>query len=430
MLLAAICLLGGGVGDRGLPVAVAQSSSDKPAAKTGLPAAVAEAVLDEAARRSERERSALQVVSAEQRQWPNGCLRLAEPDEVCTQAIVEGWRVTVASPERRWIYRTDQQGQRIRLERQAQASTASFSDIANDPYREEVQTAREMGFIAGFDGNTFRPEQPLTREQAVSMFLEALVGIPQVAVALPSETKATPYSDIKASRWSAAKIAWAHQNGIVSGYGNGTFRPTAQVTRAELIAIERRAAQYAQQQRGQGRELAAVRNAESFADTEGHWAQAAIRTMARYCGVAAARSDTVGAAQFEPNRAARRNYAAAATVRMRQCVAPEHEAVRLERPSPNQTVASPLEIAGEARGQWYFEGDFPVTLRDANGQVVARSFVTAQDSWMQEGFVPFKGTLSFEAPQTDCGTLVLERDNPSALLKNSGWHRVPVCFSQ
>jgi len=52
LLLAAICLLGGGVGDRGLPVAVAQSSSDKPAAKTGLPAAVAEAVLDEVARRS------------------------------------------------------------------------------------------------------------------------------------------------------------------------------------------------------------------------------------------------------------------------------------------------------------------------------------------------------------------------------------------
>jgi hypothetical protein len=277
LLLAAVCLLGGGVGDCGLPVAAAHSSSDKPAAENALPAAVAEAVLDEAARHSERERSALQVVSAEQRQWPNGCLRLAEPDEVCTQAIVEGWRVTVASPERRWIYRTDQQGQRIRLERQAQASTASFSDIANDPYREETQTARKMGFIAGFDGNAFRPEQPLTREQAVSMLLEALGGIPQVAVALPSETKATPYSDIEASRWSAAKIAWAHQNGIVSGYGNETFRPTAQVTRAELIAIERRAAQYAQQQRGQGRELAAVRNAESFADTEGHWAQAAIR---------------------------------------------------------------------------------------------------------------------------------------------------------
>jgi hypothetical protein len=44
-------------------------------------------------------------------------LGIATPEEICTQALVEGWRVVFANANQRWSYRTDQHGRVIRLER-------------------------------------------------------------------------------------------------------------------------------------------------------------------------------------------------------------------------------------------------------------------------------------------------------------------------
>jgi len=59
-------------------------------------------------------------------QWPNGCLGLAEPDEICTQAIVPGYKVIVkgefdaAEPiEAVWVFHTDQDFNHIRLNQKA-----------------------------------------------------------------------------------------------------------------------------------------------------------------------------------------------------------------------------------------------------------------------------------------------------------------------
>ena len=50
---------------------------------------------------------------------------------------------------------------------------------------------------------------------------------------------------VNATRWSTAMIKWAKFNGIMQGYSDGTFRPTQTVTRAELMAVLRKAIQYA-----------------------------------------------------------------------------------------------------------------------------------------------------------------------------------------
>lgn len=60
--------------------------------------------------------SQLYILRAEQQEWPDGCLGLAEPGVACTQAIIPGWRVTVNAAERSFIYRTNESGSLITLE--------------------------------------------------------------------------------------------------------------------------------------------------------------------------------------------------------------------------------------------------------------------------------------------------------------------------
>jgi N-acetylmuramoyl-L-alanine amidase len=201
-------------------------------------------------------------------------------------------------------------------------TTTAFADIANDIYRTEIEEAVTMGFIAGFkEDNTFRPLQALTREQIVSMVIEALKKVNGLTIAVPASASSRPYSDVDANRWSAAKIQWAKTNNIVSGYPEGTFKPTQAVTRAELMAILKRSAEYAKVQKGLASELTPKQPATSFADITGHWGQAQISLMSSYCGVASAVNEQ--GSRFEPNSPSLRNYAAAATLRMLNCIKSE-----------------------------------------------------------------------------------------------------------
>lgn len=195
-----------------------------------------------------------------------------------------------------------------------------FADIRNDIYADEIQQAVEVGFISGFEDNTFRPLATLTREQLVSMVLESLSRIPGVSMTLPTTASGNPYVDVDASRWSAAKIQFARQNNIVSGYEDGTFRPTQEVTRAEMMAVLRRAAEYSRIQRGLSPDLPSTQQPTVFSDTTGHWAQDLINQMSAYCGVATPVNET--GMTFAPNSSALRNYAAAATLRMFSCNTP------------------------------------------------------------------------------------------------------------
>lgn len=209
-----------------------------------------------------------------------------------------------------------------------------FADISNDIYRTEIEQAVALGFVAGFyEDNTFRPQQSLTREQLVSMVLEGLDKLPDVNLNIPSQVTSKPYSDVDVSRWSAAKIQFAQQTGIVSGYQDGTFRPAQPVTRAELIAVLRKAAMYGQSLKGQSAQLEGKQPAFNFADTAEHWAASGITEMSTYCGVASPLNETGNA--FSPDSAALRNYAAAATLRMLNCVA----GGSLVNQTANQTVA-------------------------------------------------------------------------------------------
>lgn len=194
-----------------------------------------------------------------------------------------------------------------------------FKDITNDIYAAEIKEAVSLGFVAGFsEDNTFRPLLALTREQLVSLVLESLKGIQGANINIPTQTSTRPYSDVETSRWSAAKIQFARDKNIVSGYKDGTFRPTQPVTRAELMAVLRRASEFGLSLRGMSPTLTPKQAPTTFSDTQGHWAADTITQMSSYCKVASPLNE-VGT-RFNPDTSAQRNYAAAATLRMLKCV--------------------------------------------------------------------------------------------------------------
>jgi len=195
----------------------------------------------------------------------------------------------------------------------------TFPDIAGDLYRAEIEGALARGFVSGFaEDNTYRPRASLTREQLVSLVLESLAKIPGVSFPVPAQAGGNPYPDVLQGRWSAAKIQLARDVNIVSGYPDGMFRPAQVVTRAEMIAVLRRASEYGKALRGLNTAINPRQGPATFSDLNGHWSQQAVLTMSSYCRVASPVNEQ--GQSFAPNSPALRNYAAAATLRMLNCV--------------------------------------------------------------------------------------------------------------
>lgn len=105
--------------------------------------------------------------------------------------------------------------------------------------------------------------------------------------------------------------------------------------------------------------------------------------------------------------------------------------IRLTSPKLYQKISSPLVIAGEARGTWFFEASFPVTLVDWDGRIIAESFIMTSDDWMTTDFVRFRGTLNFSKPDDliyNNGSLILHKDNPSGLPEFDDALEIPIIF--
>ncbi len=106
-----------------------------------------------------------------------------------------------------------------------------------------------------------------------------------------------------------------------------------------------------------------------------------------------------------------------------------NDQIRVPGSAVSTTLASPFTLRGDARGSWYFEGSFPVELRDADGSVIAMGVARAEGEWMTTNYVPFSTTLIFAPPSTATGTIVLKKDNPSGEPQNDASLEIPVRFT-
>lgn len=89
------------------------------------------------------------------------------------------------------------------------------------------------------------------------------------------------------------------------------------------------------------------------------------------------------------------------------------DVVRVTLPMPGAVTGKEFKVIGEARGVWFFEASFPITVLDTSGAIVAASIAQAQSNWMSENFVPFSADIVIPATYSGPATIVLKKDNPS-----------------
>ncbi len=106
------------------------------------------------------------------------------------------------------------------------------------------------------------------------------------------------------------------------------------------------------------------------------------------------------------------------------------DTIQLDSPRPNEVVTSPLTLTGQARGYWFFEATFPVSLVNWDGLIIAEGYATADGEWMTEDFVPFTAELTFTKPELypERGAVILQKANPSGLPENDAALEIPVRF--
>jgi hypothetical protein len=105
---------------------------------------------------------------------------------------------------------------------------------------------------------------------------------------------------------------------------------------------------------------------------------------------------------------------------------PLSKRVQVTAPLPNTTVGSSFQVAGKAPGNWFFEADFPLQVRDKDGNVIARTYASAQGDWMTTELVPFTSTIHIDTVYKGEATLILLRNNPSGLPEHDDAVEVPI----
>ena len=116
-----------------------------------------------------------------------------------------------------------------------EAPVQIFKDVPVDAYYyEAVKWAAEKGITGGVGNGLFAPNQPCTRAQIVT-FLWRAAGS-------PDPKNMSSFADVPADAFYAKAVAWAVENGITGGTGDGKFSPDATCTRAQSVTFLYRAA--------------------------------------------------------------------------------------------------------------------------------------------------------------------------------------------
>ncbi|WP_158630170.1 S-layer homology domain-containing protein [Cohnella sp. AR92] len=121
---------------------------------------------------------------------------------------------------------------------------APFSDIKeSDWYKSAISTAYAYGLIDGIGDGSFRPQDKITREQAMVIIAKAMkiTGLNAKLSEQSAESLFSPFADASASSdWAKSSIANSIQAGIIMGRSGTQLAPKAYITRAEVAAVIQR----------------------------------------------------------------------------------------------------------------------------------------------------------------------------------------------
>lgn len=110
----------------------------------------------------------------------------------------------------------------------SEAGEVKFSDVnENDWYYNELQIAVKEGYINGYEDNTFRPNNQITRQEAASVISNILK--------ISGDGNLNFADKDQIGDWAKSAVDALNDNNIMGGYEDNTFRPNNSMTRAEAV---------------------------------------------------------------------------------------------------------------------------------------------------------------------------------------------------
>jgi hypothetical protein len=113
-------------------------------------------------------------------------------------------------------------------------STQPFNDVpTTHPFCREIKWMKDQGISTGFSDGGYHPAENVTR-QAMAAFVARLAN---GASSSPPPCTSEPFSDVPTSHPFCPYIEWVKDNGVATGFGDGTYGPTANITRQAMAAF-------------------------------------------------------------------------------------------------------------------------------------------------------------------------------------------------
>ncbi|WP_413409279.1 S-layer homology domain-containing protein [Paenibacillus amylolyticus] len=164
--------------------------------------------------------------------------------DLASRLIVQGTGENVFAPDRS-ITRAEFTAVLLRglgLHSPNSTEAASFTDVKTGSwYEDEVQTAVSYGLISGYADESFRPNNEISRAEALTIVSRAmkLVGLAQADASETTSLLSTYSDSAKVQSWAAEPVASAIKQELVQG-ADGKLMSDADISRAQSAAIVKR----------------------------------------------------------------------------------------------------------------------------------------------------------------------------------------------
>jgi hypothetical protein len=111
------------------------------------------------------------------------------------------------------------------------AARDHYPDVSDGhPFHEEIAWMTDQGFMEGYADGSFRPDATVSRQAFVATLW-------RMSDEPAGPFGGEPFSDVAPGHGFYTQISWAYSMGIIGGYNDGTFRPTAPMSRQAFGAI-------------------------------------------------------------------------------------------------------------------------------------------------------------------------------------------------
>lgn len=156
-------------------------------------------------------------------------------DSLSKDGVITGYADNTFKPDN-YVTRAEFSTMIVKMfEPEEEANLSSYRDVSQSAwYYEAIAKIVAMGPIEGDNNTTIRPNDYITRQEAV-VILNRIINLQA-----GDEKALSIYSDAgKIASWAKNAIVAYTENGYLNGYEDGTFRPTENITRAEAAKILR-----------------------------------------------------------------------------------------------------------------------------------------------------------------------------------------------